>query len=517
VVSEHEPNSAVPPLRIARCNRAPLRGDGRYVLYWMIAARRARFNFALDRALDWAEHLGKPLLVFEGLRARYRWASDRLHRFALDGMADNANDFARSAVGYYPRVETTPGADAGLLEALAEHACVVVTDEYPCFFLPQMVSAAALRIGVALEQVDGNGLMPLRAPGREFTSAFSLRAWLRKRLRPHLLCAPNADPLAGRKLARFDRVPAAISARWPAASPALLERGARAALAQLPIDHSVTVAPLTGGSAAGAQRLERFLMRGLARYGEQRNHPDADASSGLSPYLHFGHVGAHQVLAALAAEQGWSPQRMPIAVAPGQPFWGMSPAAEAFLDQLVTWRELGFNFCHHRGDYDRYASLPDWSRRTLALHASDPRPERYSFTELEQAATADPVWNAAQRQLLREGRLHNYLRMLWGKKILEWSASPQQAFEHMIALNDKYALDGRDPNAYSGIAWVLGRYDRPWGPERAIYGSVRYMTSQSAIRKLRMKGYLEMYGAESGSGSQIDLNLTPTPMRPQGT
>jgi deoxyribodipyrimidine photo-lyase len=260
------------------------------------------------------------------------------------------------------------------------------------------------------------------------------------------------------------------------------------------------VAQLTGGSAAGAQRLQRFLARELVHYPDRRNHPDADAGSQLSPYLHFGHVGAHQALAALGDHEDWTPRRMIEAPPSGHPFWGTSPAAEAFLDQLVTWREIGFNFCHHRSDYARYTSLPDWSRRTLARHASDPRPELYTLAQLEQAGTADPVWNAAQRQLLREGRMHNYLRMLWGKKILEWSDSPEQALEHMIILNDKYALDGRDPNSYNGIGWVLGRYDRPWGPERKIFGSVRYMTSQSAMRKLKMKRYLEKYRDEGGSG-----------------
>jgi deoxyribodipyrimidine photo-lyase len=499
VSRDDEPSSAVPALRITRCNRAGVRADGQYVLYWMIAARRAHHSFALDRALDWAEHLGRPLLVLEALRAGYRWASDRLHRFAIDGMADNAASFAHGPIGYYPRVEPRAGEDAGLLEALAEHACLVVTDEYPCFFLPGMVSAAALRVGVAIEQVDGNGLMPLRAPGREFTSAFSLRAWLRKQLRAQLAHVPHADPIAGRALQPFAGVPAAIRERWPAASAALLQHGARAPLLELPIDHDVGVAPLTGGSAAGAQLLDRFVTRQLVHYPDQRNHPDLDACSGLSPYLHFGHVGAHQTLSALAGHDLWSLERMPTKVSSAQPFWGTTPAAEAFLDQVVTWRELGFNFCHHRSDYDQYGSLPDWARRTLARHASDPRPELYTLAELERAGTADPVWNAAQRQLLREGRMHNYLRMLWGKRILEWSETPEQALEHMIVLNDKYALDGRDPNSYSGIAWVLGRYDRPWGPERKIFGSIRYMTSQSALRKLKMKRYMERYGEEARS------------------
>jgi deoxyribodipyrimidine photo-lyase len=172
---------------------------------------------------------------------------------------------------------------------------------------------------------------------------------------------------------------------------------------------------------------------------------------------------------------------------------GFGEGADAFLDQLVTWREIGFNMCAHRRDHAEYASLPDWCRRTLDAHASDRR-DLYSVKQLEAARTHDELWNASQRQLLREGRIHNYLRMLWGKKILEWSPSPKDALARMIRLNDKYALDGRDPNSYSGILWVLGRYDRPWGPERPIFGLVRYMSTASAARKLHLREYLARYG-----------------------
>jgi deoxyribodipyrimidine photo-lyase len=172
----------------------------------------------------------------------------------------------------------------------------------------------------------------------------------------------------------------------------------------------------------------------------------------------------------------------------------MSQAAEAFLDQLVTWRELGFNFCSRRDDYDRFDSLPDWARRSLAEHAADPREHVYSVDELAAARTHDPLWNAAQRQLVREGRIHNYLRMLWGKKILQWARSPEDALEAMIELNNRYALDGRDPNSYSGISWVLGRFDRPWAPERPIFGKIRYMSSENTARKLKVKEYIRRYG-----------------------
>jgi deoxyribodipyrimidine photo-lyase len=177
----------------------------------------------------------------------------------------------------------------------------------------------------------------------------------------------------------------------------------------------------------------------------------------------------------------------------------MSASAEAFLDELITWRELGYNFCSRRDDHDRFASLPAWARATLGKHSSDPSAHVYTLDQFEAARTHDPLWNAAQTQLLREGRIHNYLRMLWGKKILEWTASPQDALDVMIELNNKYGVDGRDPNSYSGIFWVLGRYDRPWGPERPIFGTVRYMTSGSAMRKLRVRGFLARYAGTASA------------------
>jgi deoxyribodipyrimidine photo-lyase len=204
------------------------------------------------------------------------------------------------------------------------------------------------------------------------------------------------------------------------------------------------------------------------------------------------------VLDKLGAREGWREARLGRRRdGKREGFWGMSREAEAFLDELVTWRELGLNFCARREDYDRYESLPEWARRTLEAHAADRRTHLYDLDAFARAATHDPVWNAAQRQLLAEGRIHNYLRMLWGKKILEWTPHPREALRVMIELNNKYALDGRDPNSYSGIFWVLGRYDRPWAPERPIFGVVRYMSSDNTVRKLRIKRYLERWGGQA--------------------
>ena len=175
----------------------------------------------------------------------------------------------------------------------------------------------------------------------------------------------------------------------------------------------------------------------------------------------------------------------------------MSESSERFLDQLITWRELGYNMCTLRDDYDQFESLPDWAQQTLEDHAADPRPYLYDLEQLETAATHDQLWNAAQWQLVTTGKMHNYLRMLWGKKILKWTSSPRVALEIMLELNNKYALDGRNPNSYSGIFWVLGRYDRPWGPERPVFGKIRYMTSQNTARKLKVKRYIEQFTPDS--------------------
>jgi deoxyribodipyrimidine photo-lyase len=221
----------------------------------------------------------------------------------------------------------------------------------------------------------------------------------------------------------------------------------------------------------------------------------SDVTSGLSPDLHFGHLSAHDVFHRVMHGEGWLGDLPATGRGAREGWWGVSPAAEGFLDQLVTWREVGFNMCAHRPDYDQFASLPDWARATLARHADDPREYVYTLQELAESRTHDPLWNAAQRQLVREGRMHNYLRMLWGKKILQWTATPEDALAAMIDLNNRYALDGRDPNSYSGIFWTLGRYDRPWGPEREVFGTVRYMSSENTARKVKVKDYLARYAA----------------------
>lgn len=484
---------AIPDARLHLANEHAIRSDGEYVLYWMIAFRRTRSNFALQHAAAQAEALKKPLLIFEPLRIGYRWASDRLHRFVIEGMRANRDALSNRNVTYFPYVEPEGDADKGLLEALAQRACTVVTDQYPAFFLPRMVEAVRKRIPCRLELVDSNGLIPLRWAERTFTVAHSYRRWMQKQILDALLEMPLDDPLARRKLPRLSEIPSEVTQRWPAANlEQLLEPDG---LHELAIDHQVSPGAIVGGSDQAQQRLDQFLSKSLGKYDEDRNHPDFHATTNLSPHLHFGHISAHEIVSKLLEREQWTPDLASAANGKNRGFWNTSASAEAFLDQLLTWREIGFNMAYrHPTTYDRFESLPDWALRTLDEHAADERPEVYDLEQFEAAETHDELWNAAQREIVQTGVMHNYMRMLWGKKILHWTETPQQALKIMIELNNKYGLDGRDPNSYSGIFWVLGRYDRAWGPKRPVFGSVRYMTSDSTRRKLKLKQYLKRFG-----------------------
>lgn len=461
----------------------------------MTAARRAGWNFALDRAVRLAEELKKPLVVLETF-ALGRWAGRRHVRFVVQGMADQQKAFHGRPVCYYPFVEHSASEADDLAAALAKHAAAVVADDDPMREAQESLRRLADRADVPIEAIDGAGLLPMSAADRVFPVAHAFRRFLQKTLREHLLDRPAADPVRGADLPPVPAglIPREIARRWPHVDPANFDDAGNSVPAR------AFAVDLAGGSDAARRTLDQFLRKKLPDYADERNHPDADATSGLSPYLHFGHVSVHEIFHALARREKWTPDRLaekPNGKAEG--WWGMSGPAESFLDELVTWREVGFNFCRHRDDYDRYDSLPDWAKATLAKHASDRRPTIYSAEQLERAQTHDALWNAAQTQLVREGRLHNYLRMLWGKKILEWSPDPKTALEILIDLNNAYSLDGCDPNSYSGIFWLFGRYDRPWGPERPIFGTVRYMSSDNTARKLRCREYVQRYSTDAES------------------
>ena len=473
--------SQVPEIRRWPANQAPIREDGEFVLYWMTANRRPTFNFSLQRAVEWARHLKKPLLILEALRRAYPWACQRFHRWVMDGMEDHQEFFASRPVTYYPYLEPKAGDGHGLLESLAERSCLVVGDHFPCFFLPRMIEKTAQRLSVRFELVDSNGLLPLNAAPKTYLRAVDFRRFLQKSLKPHLKQMPEIDPLKGVELPRLpENLPE--YRRW--------EPGLHFELTDLPGPKAVKE---RGGFVRADKLVTRFLSERLQQY-DQRSEPSLQVASGFSRYLHWGHLSAHPVFRELADAEDFDVDRWRVKT-PGskEGGWGMSANAESFLDELITWRELGYNMCHREKDYDRYESLPEWARQTLEEHSGDERPHLYTLQELDEGKTYDPIWNAAQRQLREEGHIHNYLRMLWGKKILEWSETPRQAVDFLIELNNKYSLDGRNPNSYSGIFWCLGRYDRAWF-ERPIFGKIRYMSSDSTARKFKLAAYLKRFG-----------------------
>jgi deoxyribodipyrimidine photo-lyase len=490
-------NLTVPKIRVRTLHPKPLNPDGQFVLYWMTANRRIQYNFSLQHAIDQAMHLKKPLVIIEALRCGYAWASDRIHRFIIDGMIDNSTALRNyETIRYYPYLERKKNAGKGLLKAVSKNACLVITDDFPAFFFPKMILSASKQIPVRLELVDSNGLLPMRDTNQVFPTAYAFRRFLQRVLPVHLIAMPEKTPLNHFIAPPFKGFPEEVKSRWPSALKELQSQSG-ILLGDFPIDHQVPAVFQKGGFKAAEKKLFDFLENKLRHYVEKRNHPDEDATSGLSPYLHFGHLSAHEIFLTLTEKEKWFPHDLSGNLTGSKSgWWGLSPQAEAFLDELVTWRELGFNMCAHRTDHDQFQSLPQWAKETLSIHEKDPRPYHYFLADLEKGKTHDPLWNAAQIQLLKEGRIHNYLRMLWGKKILEWSLDPKTALDVMIDLNNRYALDGRDPNSYSGIFWCLGRYDRPWGPERPVYGKIRYMSSQNTARKVRVKRYLSRYSQE---------------------
>jgi deoxyribodipyrimidine photo-lyase len=483
----------VPETRIVKLNNIGINPDGKFILYWMTANRRLKWNYSLDRTIEWAIKLDKPLVVLEALNCDYEWASERFHGFIISGMKDNCLEAQDKNILYYPYIEPEKGRRNGLIKALSEHACVIVTDDYPAFFIPDMLKRAAKKITVLLEKVDSNGLLPVNVSQREYTTAYSFRRFLQKTLPDYIMDNPHEAPLDNLELPVLKKLSDDIVKKWPPATLDFLEDPSEK-LKKMPVDHSVRAIEKTGGHIEGTRLLNIFINEKLSSYDEKRNLPEEDATSSLSPYLHFGHISSHEIFHRIQEGEKWHPGKLSDYVR-GQKegWWGMGKSAEAFLDQLITWRELGFNMCRYNKDYDKFVSLPGWARKTLKIHEMDNREYIYSEEEFENARAHDPLWNAAQVQLVREGKIHNYLRMLWGKKILEWSPSPESALKTMLHLNNKYALDGRDPNSYSGIFWILGRYDRAWGPEREIFGKVRYMSSANTARKVKVAGYIKRY------------------------
>jgi deoxyribodipyrimidine photo-lyase len=428
--------------------------DGRCVVYWMQRAQRAVDNPALDVAVRLGNELRLPVVTFFGLNPFIERANSRHYRFLVDGLADIAAGLRRRRVGFvlrrYPDHRLLPFAND-------VRPAIVVGDENPLRQTERWREKVGDDLRVPLWTVDADVVVPVKLQHKEHYAARTIRP----RLLEHLdeFFTISTDPAA--------------TIRWRAPRRLMSLEPSLGLLDRLPIDTSVgAITTMRGGTGEARQHLRAFVRKHLDGYDRDRNHPELRGTSQLSPYLHFGHIGPREV-GVTVRDSGAEPG-----------------AVAAFLEQLIVRRELAVNFVTFNDKYDRLAGCERWARHTLAIHSRDRRPYLYAEARLDAGETHDPLWNAAQRQMVSAGWMHGYMRMYWAKKILEWTASADEAFDIAVRLNDRYLLDGRDPNGYANIAWAIGgKHDRPW-PPRPVYGTVRSMSYASTVRKFDVGRYI---------------------------
>jgi deoxyribodipyrimidine photo-lyase len=447
--------------RIQRLNQARFRSNAKYVLFWAQMNRRVDFNHALAYAAQLANEAVLPLLFYEGLTCSYPFASDRFHTFILEGVPDTERRLRELGIGYVFHLRRKRSDPDDALYRLARDAAAIVTDDYPTFIARCHNARIPAKVDIPYYAVDSSCIVPMRQFEKREYAAYTIRPKIRKLLPRYLTAAPAIS------------VRRKFSGRLPDVGTRVTRSNIPELVASCEIDHSVRPAlEVRGGAIEGKRHLERFLHGGLHRYAGSHNEPSAKATSGLSPYLHFGHISSLQV--ALAVQEYADAHKL---------------VADEFLEELIIRRELAFNFACFTQDQESLDCLPDWARKTLAKHSKDKRDPLYIRAQFEHCATHDPLWNAAQKELLCCGKIQGYYRMYWGKKIIEWSATPEEALGTMIYLNDRYALDGRDPNTYANILWCFGLHDRPW-MERPIFGQVRYMSYDGMRRKTDVDAYV---------------------------
>ena len=438
---------------------------GKCVVYWMQRAQRALDNPALDFAVDLANLLRLPCVVFFAPVPYYPHANLRHYRFLQQGIADTAARCEIRNVGFVLRRYP----EHSLIEFCEEvDAALVVGDENPLREPRAWRDKAAKKLRVPLYNVDADVIVPTKVFKKEQYAARIIRPRIEDQLERYLTQQENPKAKvawsAPRKLKSlapdFD-----ITEDWE------------------DLDRSVApVESFRGGTTEGLALLEEFTGGKLKQYPVRHNEADQDGTSRLSPYLHFGQIGPLTVALAVKKSQA------------------SGAAKKDYLDQLITWRELSICFVQYNQYYDSIECAEPWAHKTLSDHAKDKRPVLYTRRQLERAETHDELWNAAQKQMLHAGWMHNYLRMYWAKKILEWSPSPASAYNTAVYLNDKYFLDGRDPNGYAGIAWsIVGKFDRPWF-ERPIFGLIRYMAASGAEKKFDVDRYIEQMNELAGEG-----------------
>lgn len=441
--------------RIKILNDAPVNRKGKYVLYFMQASQRLEYNDAASFAAEKANELNLPLVTAFSLIKSFPGANLRHYAFMLEGLKELSEEFSRRKLPFI----VLPGSYEANFARLAEDAAMAVTDWGYLRFQVEMRRKAASSCSRLFIAVESDVAVPCMAasPKRE-PYAMTFRPKLLKLL-PVFLKKNNFPDIKNKKNPlRID----SLNLSEPEKLFSILE--CPSAPGPSPV--------LRGGRKEAIKRLKTFIAGKLPFY-QNRSDPGTEFSSGLSPYLHFGHISPAEAALSVMSAPG-------VAI----------EAKEKFLDEILVWRELARNFLTYEKNYDSLDGLPSWALQELAKRAKDRRPVIYSIDELEKAKTGDRWWNTAQKELLITGSMHNYMRMYWGKKIIEWTPDYREALNALIYLNDKYAIDGRDPNGYASILWCFGLHDRPFF-NRPIFGKIRYMNAAGLERKFNMEKYAE--------------------------
>lgn len=435
--------------------------SGQYVLYWMQASQRVSCNHSLEYAIRTANELQNPLVVYFGLTGSFPGANLRHYTFMIEGLREVEKELRDRDIRM---VSVAASPDVGAI-TLANHASILVTDRGYLAVQKAWRNTVASSIDCPMIQVETDVIVPVATSShKEEYSASTIRTRINRHLE-HFL-TPLSESIPDRDSMNITLPPLSDLPLIDIADPVLLEK--------IHLDRSVNpVDAFLGGTSYARKQLTTFITDKLDHYHDLSNHPELDLTSRLSPYLHFGQISPLEITLRLGGID--------------------SPGKEAFLEQLIIRRELAMNFVEYNPGYDSYlTAIPEWARNTLGHHRSDPRAYLYSLEQFENAATHDPYWNAAQNEMLKTGHMHNYMRMYWCKKIIEWTATPEEAYDIALHLNNKYQLDGRDPNGFAGISWSFGKHDRAW-KERAIFGKVRYMNDRGLERKFQIDRYVKRF------------------------
>jgi deoxyribodipyrimidine photo-lyase len=459
-------------LRTIPLNEKRLQPEGEFVLYWMQTTQRLEDNWALRMATIEADRVGKPLLVHQGLDPSYMYASARFHTFVMQGAREIARRAEALGLTYRFAVRRRRDDDRRVLDRLAARAALVVTDLFPTAGVSERSQRLADRVNCRVLAVDSVGVVPAASFHKEEYAARTIRPKIAKLL--ELALEPVDDRLPRRPMS--PALLASLGVRWLD----IMHCDIAAEVARCEIDHDVGAVAARGGLTHARARLHAFVEDGLRDYAERRRHPSDDGgSSRLSPYLHYGMISPLEVVSAVRQDAS-------------------AVQGEAFLNEMLTWRELSLNFCLRNPMHGTLAALPDWVQRSMRTHADDRRAVTYSLEELEAAATHDAIWNAGQRELVETGQMHNVVRMLWGKSVITWTETYAQALAWLLHLNNKYGLDGRDPNGFGGIQWCFGKFDRPFAA-RPVWGTIRPMSLERAHAKYDVARYIARWnGAKEG-------------------